>query len=257
MIGKALRFIKELVNLLFVADWTTNFNYWSAIANNFRAVMRLNLGPAHQAMWGKQCVFNVNGKRVELPGKWFGYAQEIYARKIYWPFPEFRLKPGMKIVDAGASGGIYSIPAALLGSEVIAIEANKESFDELKENAARNGAGDKIHAEWAVVGGESGFFAAGTVPRQRLAEILDKYDFDRIDLLKIDIEGSEFELLRRDNDWLSKTDKVVMEVERNFGDPKEIGNILTNKGFKVMFVNNSQKKVTEITDSSGYIFALR
>lgn len=87
-----------------------------------------------------------------------------------------RLKPGMKVLDVGTKIGYFTVLAAQLvgeGGRVIGYEADPVAVRYLMENLALNGLQERctLQAE----------------PWDRgLAEI------ERIDLLKIDLEGSEF-----------------------------------------------------------------
>lgn len=265
--AKILRLLKEMWRLVFILDGKSFFRFIAAIFITLpEIVKRKNLGPPHERMYGHPCTFTVDGHKVTLDGVWFGYAAETYGRGIYAARPEFKILPGMTVVDLGASGGVVSIPAAKAGAFVIAVEANKASFHDLLKNAERNGVADSVRAEWALVGGATGIYAdrealretAGAVPPLvTVDDLLAKHGLREIDFLKIDIEGSEYDLIRNSPSWLPKVKLIVMEVERAFGDPGELAAILKKAGFTVWLLNNNLRAVPEIAEVSGYIYAKR
>ncbi len=52
----------------------------------------------------------------------------------------------------------------------------------------------------------------GMVKAITIAEILDQSGADRIDILKLDIEGAEKEVFSNDTDWLEKVDLMIIEL---------------------------------------------
>ena len=108
-----------------------------------------------------------------------------------------------KFIDIGASNGIHSLVMAAKGCEVIAIEPDEEQFQALKENVALN---PKFSVETL-----QGFVSAG--PRIKLSpyaidksknrvqglpiiELKALIQSDVSTVIKIDIEGGEWQLLR-------------------------------------------------------------
>lgn len=125
-----------------------------------------------------------------------------------------RLKPGGVFVDVGANAGIYSLTAAALVGEtghVLAIEPNPVVLDRLRFNMALNGFERRTLIEqscvWDAEGvveltlgdtnlGGSSLVAERsgkkiTVSAHPLLTILRKHHLQKVDALKIDIEGAE------------------------------------------------------------------
>jgi FkbM family methyltransferase len=63
-------------------------------------------------------------------------------------------------------------------------------------------------------------------------QILEKAGWDQIDILKIDIEGSEKELLGENNGWLERVRFIVLEIHPNTSE-EEIGGFLKPFGFEL------------------------
>jgi FkbM family methyltransferase len=71
-------------------------------------------------------------------------------------------------------------------------------------------------------------------PLMRLSDFLSDHKIDRVDLLKVDVEGSEWDVLRGvdDDDW-GKIRQVVMEVNDVEGRVAGISEWLRERGFEV------------------------
>ncbi len=61
-------------------------------------------------------------------------------------------------------------------------------------------------------------------------QVLEQLKWDHIDLLKIDIEGTEDELLSQHNDWLKRVQAIVLEIHPNTT-PERIASYLQPFGF--------------------------
>lgn len=131
-------------------------------------------------------------------------ARFIPERRILLPL----LRPGMRVVDVGANIGYYLLlfQKGLAGTgEVICIEPSPENLPELKRTIEANAFTNVRLLEVALgetagetklrAGINSGVTdaqdAAYTVPIRRLDEIVG----ERVDLLKIDVEGYEGQVL--------------------------------------------------------------
>lgn len=101
----------------------------------------------------------------------------------------------------------------------------------------------------------------GVNPKEiRIPDLIEQYNLDSIDFLKIDIEGSEFGLFNQEDDltWLNQVHRIAMEVHPPFGDPNAIANLLTNHGFETWITDNSSRRVASLgTEPTGFLFARR
>lgn len=251
--------LKMLMALPFVADARTALRFYRAILLNLPRIARDgNLSAPFAAMWGKPCRFRFFDARILLEGVSFGYASEIYARRCYTP-PGFRIEKGDVVIDLGASLGPFSIAAALLGGRVVAVDPNQESLAVSRRQAEANRCLDRIKIVWGAVG--AGGACADLVklaPALDLNQLIEESDFGAVDFLKIDIGGSEFDLLGRNAKWLEKVRKIAMGVHPTHGRPDELKAILEAAGFSCFFRDASGRKVSAITGArGGYLFAAR
>lgn len=148
--------------------------------------------------------------------------REIYLLEIYGEIKDLR---GI-VIDAGAHCGLFSIPASFYVSEVISIEPNPISLKILELNKLINmrenikilpfalyHIKDKVKLKISEFSEESTISKEGDLQVQTITldEILK--DYTEISLLKIDIEGSEFEvLLNTSAENLQKINKIVGEL---------------------------------------------
>jgi len=172
--------------------------------------------------------------------------REIFKEEIY----NAPLGPNPFIIDCGANIGIstlyfkYRFPDA----EVIAFEPDNKNFDFLQKNVKSwqlNNVNCRKQAVWienttlnfssnADMGSkiESGD-GSNTIKVEaiRLKEIITK----KVDFLKIDIEGAEFDVLKDIKDQLHFVDNMFFEYHGTFNQQQNLNDvfqILTDAGFK-------------------------
>ena len=118
------------------------------------------------------------------------------------------VKPGMRIVDVGANIGYYVLLFAQLVGQtgtIVAVEPSPENLPELELNVVRNKlrnvqiVAQAVGAEKKQVGLLSGINSGVSMDRQTPfiveQELIDNIATERVDLLKIDIEGYESQAL--------------------------------------------------------------
>jgi len=119
---------------------------------------------------------------------------------------------GGRVLDLGAHIGTFSLAAAALGYEVLAVEASPQNAALLQASIEANGFRQMrvIHAAVSDRSGVLEFCAIGPwghvstpllttptvcVPAVTVEQILDDHGWDRVDFVKIDIEGGEWPIL--------------------------------------------------------------
>jgi FkbM family methyltransferase len=144
--------------------------------------------------------------------------------KVYWQIfihRCYRLWADCEtIVDAGANIGMFSVWAArrLPDSRILALEPYPETFAKLQHNLRINQLETRVESVQLALAAQSGERAMPVaaesqtrslvpadlatdgervvkVPSITLADLIDRYKLRQIDLLKLDIEGSEWEVL--------------------------------------------------------------
>jgi len=145
------------------------------------------------------------------------------------------------ILDAGANIGLFAMYAAFHApaARIFSMEPLPLTFRRLQETIESNRLASRVSPiEVAITGAEEvRFIAREKAPSARtrlktgsadpapsgvkvncrtLASIIDEYGLETIDLLKMDIEGSEFEaLLATPVSILKRIDRIALEVHGN------------------------------------------
>jgi FkbM family methyltransferase len=213
--------------------------------------------------------FVVNGRQVAF-SEWaafLGAYAEIFCNEIY-RFRHDSLSP--IIIDVGANVGLATLwwKTMYPGSKITAIEADPQIFELLRRNVI--GAGiDNVEligaAAW-VKNGDVRFSpdhsdggrvsGVGTLIRSIcLFDLLDKYE--RIDFLKIDIEGGERILLPHIEKALVKVNTMFCEYHSCIGQPQgleEILGVISRSGFRYHIKNllASRHPFVKIEESCGF-----
>jgi len=150
------------------------------------------------------------------------------------------LKPNMRVIDAGANIGIYSLLAAKCigdGGRVWAFEPSQTTYKMLLDNIALNQANTVSAYRLALsdvqgkltLRSENGFgdlyrhldYSGKASPGDLIESVdvvtLDEFatsnNIDEIDFLKIDVEGGEYCMLKGSRNLLSRSPNVVVMVE--------------------------------------------
>lgn len=178
------------------------------------------------------------GVRIEVPRRLLHTFKEIFMEECYLKDLLLPLPENPAIVDIGANAGYFSLQALsrFPGARVFAFEPVPANFRLLMRNRDLNPgrtltclpkavAGEPGELVLAFEGGED-FTTSATVlgggedqkgrirvAAVTLAEILSGHDLERIDLLKMDCEGAEYEIFYRSApEILARIGRIVMEV---------------------------------------------
>lgn len=197
-------------------------------------------GPA--AEWRIR-VPGVPAQRVRVGGSDPFAFDEVFRDEGYrLPAQAGDLPAGAFIVDAGANVGYASVWLAARHSDatIVAIEPESANFALLLANTRGLGHVHPVRAAlwptrtsvriedpnlgaWAfrthadADGHRDDAPAGPRVPTVTLPGLLQAFGRERIDLLKLDVEGAEREIFTHDpGAWLDRTDRIVMETHDRF-----------------------------------------
>jgi FkbM family methyltransferase len=158
-----------------------------------------------------------------------GYTENMWeyfviSAKGDYEIPGFQLSDRSVVIDIGANQGFYSLDAARKGAHVFSFEPSPANFSILRQNIEQNNLSDLVTCfQSAVSGGrgtatlyeglsESGQFLSTTasivnqerggaavrgvtIEMQPLDDVFEENRIEVCDLLKIDCEGSEYDIL--------------------------------------------------------------
>lgn len=188
----------------------------------------------------KPVILEVNKKKYKYPFYLRALSSDISTYKQIFIKKEYDFdleKVPNTIIDAGANIGLASIYFAnkYPDSKIIAIEPEKNNFNLLKKNtgsyaniiplrAALWNKKDEITiidpglGNWGFItkekeslsSPEKPFFQ--TVNAITLQNIIEDFNLEEIDILKIDIEGAEKEVFSDTSTWIHRVNSIIIEL---------------------------------------------
>jgi FkbM family methyltransferase len=205
-------------------------------------------------------------KSSEIKIKLGDYKQPIYLRskttdkstfyKIFY-FKEYNIPVNFNpkvILDLGANIGLAAVYFAQKypNARIISVEPEPSNFKMLLKNTeSYSNVTCLNYGVWSKVTNleiESGYGNCGfrttevdynnsnTIEAISIDKILDDFQLDHIDILKIDIEGSEKEIFEKNFErWLPKTNMIVIELHENIkqGCSKALFKAVSNLNYKI------------------------
>jgi FkbM family methyltransferase len=183
--------------------------------------------------------------------------QEVYG-SVTRHIPDLRT-----VIDLGANIGLATLCFAesCAACRIFAVEPHPDTYRVLERNVRRltrsgrcttlRAAVWKAHrtlygvprrqserfssfavAEGSPTGGEP------EVEGYTMPELLERAGFQRVDLLKVDIEGAEIELFKGELDWLARVRSIAIEFHKGAREPSGFNDIMNDRGFQVLEEGN-------------------
>ena len=125
------------------------------------------------------------------------------------------IKPNDVVVDLGSNVGFFSVKSSEFASKVISIDGSPEAYSCLVENCKDLQNVLTLNANILSPESEQSWLwsVKGNPLRMTLDDVFDLYQLNRIDFLKCDIEGGEYDLFNSlSEDTLSKIDRIAIET---------------------------------------------
>jgi FkbM family methyltransferase len=184
---------------------------------------------------GKGIPRNINGIKIYFPARWSRYFEKDYEKENV-AFLKSHLKPGMTVLDVGAHLGLMSvISSGILGpsGKVYAFEPSPFTFSQLKKVIALNAGHAPVKLFPYVVSKQNGlvdFFLSEdegsnsnsmvekhhqnriNIPIESVSidQFVTEQNIHKVDLLKVDAEGSELDVLQGAEMTLRKLKPLVI-----------------------------------------------
>lgn len=243
---------------------------------NWKTLFEIFLGPEFDGI--KWLELRRDGIKVAVRGKMDAWSVKETLLDRFYACYGTEIQPGWTVVDIGAAIGEFTIDAALatVDGMVLAYEPNPGSLNILRQNLRTNQISnvevysygvwdchDEIALEMtnneplqaqSVTNGDviDPNVPQTSIPVIPLAEVISKCLGGRVDLLKLDTEGAEFEILMADGGrTLQLVDRIIMEYH-DVAPGKthiELRDFLAAQGFNVSLYAN------RVHDNIGYLYA--
>jgi FkbM family methyltransferase len=228
----------------------------------------------------------INGSNFQLHiDDWV--QQNVFFLGEYEPAELKAIKPYLKedsvFIDVGANFGWYSLFSSfVIGNQgkVIAFEPFPENFRRLSQNISLN-PNRKIIAENLAVGQQKGsldlfynnqeqnlgMVSKNATPNSRKKNVpmiaFDDYvsdnKIDKIDFIKIDIEGAELQALMGMKEVLRKLKPVLLvEILKEQNDRNSILSFLSGLGYQQFYITNDGaiSEIETTVNRDNYLFAI-
>jgi FkbM family methyltransferase len=218
-----------------------------------------NLQPADLAMGEGPFRARLGSARARLTGtRVVSGIREIWVRDTYLGGGFLHIPLDAVVVDLGCNMGNFTLLALGHGPgvRVVCVEADRGNIEKVNRSLAVNNWSDRAQVINGFIGGTTAFQAAleasetgAGVPHLSAESFLRRTGLTRIDFLKCDIEGSEFDLLMPDSPLLAITDQLAIEVHTSVGSTASICSTLRTHGFEV--------KVAQETPGADIVLARR
>jgi FkbM family methyltransferase len=213
------------------------------LSTGYRALGPRNLRPVVGEVRRRSRVYDVEalGRTVRLRVGRRESDVRTFRRVLTDRGYQFPLAPDPRwIVDAGANIGLATLWFAdsYPGATIVAIEPDEENVALLRHNV--RGLDNVVVVEGALTSnvgtaqlidpgeGPWGFRVepgdepradgrfVGTVEALTVESLIERFGIDRIDLLKVDIEGSEREVFEECAGWITRVDTIAIELHDRF-----------------------------------------
>jgi FkbM family methyltransferase len=152
---------------------------------------------------------------------------EINRDNVYEKVPEFVPGAGDVVLDVGSNTGMFSLKQAARGARVYAFEPNPQAYSRLMRNIEENSLADRVSGFQLALGSRPGqaalkaatatvltrvqFDSQGDVKVDSLDQVIPGLGIDRVQLMKLDVEGAEAEILAGGTQVLDRVERIVME----------------------------------------------
>jgi FkbM family methyltransferase len=191
----------------------------------------------------------------------------LYSGNEPWHQRRFRglLKKGSVVIDVGANWGLHTLyTSKLVGKtgKIIAIEPFPSAFKELKWHITKNACQNVIALNLAVgeYDGEIRFLSKDgsgqgvvadcvkgaiasviehSVKQKKLNTIVQELAVDRVDLIKIDVEGAEHHVLEGAEQVVNRFHPIFIIDSHTYDNALFIAKWFTEKGYRLERVNKN------------------
>ena len=181
----------------------------------------------------------------------FGIVREIYLRDCYFKWhPPSIFDRARTVIDFGANRGAFSTLMTTRAKFILSVECQEQYVPIIRHNMGQNNY-TSYAIETAFIG--DGGSTESALPRLSIDDLLHRYNIEFVDLIKLDIEGSEFALFDS-ADWLQRVGAISMEVHSLHGDPNAILKSIDRHAFNYVIADENLQRINDAQQAS-FIYA--
>lgn len=194
-----------------------------------------------------------------IDNKFLGHIMaEIFKERLYDPY--FEGKSDLTVLDIGANVGVFTYYAAPFSKRIISVEPAAEHFAALEKMVEFNGLTDKVTPIKAALSHESGTSRLSTVAQNAtmnsltpglpatgseevktitIEQLLTEQAIDRVDILKLDVEGAEPGIIGGEafKNVCERIDTIVGEFHSWTNmNPELFANTLRDRGYEFQWL---------------------
>ncbi len=182
----------------------------------------------------------------------FGQIREMIVKNCYLKLLNITAESEFQIVvDLGANRGMFSLMMSNLSGMVYMVENNPNYKLVIENNFKTNNFSNYTLSNQFI--GNSGMNYEKGMQSLSFTEWVNNQNINRIDLLKIDIEGSEFSIFQEKYNW-NTVHFITMEIHPKCGNPIAIIDKLIAFGFEVI-VTDSMQNILQDYSQADYVYA--
>jgi Methyltransferase FkbM domain len=240
--------------------------YSSYLVNLFANIPRIlksgDLRPLDEAMGATAKQFHYRGstfifdcqfcdEQLEEHSFAFGIARETYIGDCYFKWlPPSIYDRAKTVIDLGANRGAFSTLMTNRAEFILSVECGEQYASIIRHNMSENSY-TSYAIETAFIG--AGGSAVSNLPRLTMDDLFRRHSIESVDLIKLDIEGSEFALFDS-ADWLQRVSAIAMEVHPPYGDPNAILKSIDKYGFAYAVAGEDLQRIHD-AKQARYIYA--
>jgi FkbM family methyltransferase len=235
---------RDATGIAATCGWWVAVRWLFCIASTLPECIRTrNLQPADRRMGDGPFIVTRRRARAKLCGRQvFSGLREIWVRDVYLKNDFLEIPNASLVVDLGANIGNFTNLALIQHDNVrvIAVEPSLTLLNTLRSSIDINGWSDRVVTKRGFIGMVTKVQVDVTEdPDYRGApfisekSFLEEFKLQRIDLLKCDIEGSEFFMLQPESKLLSLTARLAIEIHPWGGSVQQFLTHLRAVGFEI------------------------
>jgi FkbM family methyltransferase len=237
--------ISDFFGLIRVCGFGVAFKWIMMILLNLRQCIRQrNLQVPDRAMGKGPYHLRLRNHRAIIEDPWaMSSIREIWVRDSYLNGGYLTIPPGAMVLDLGANRGIFTALALGAHPDVrcICVEPRLSDDERIRHLLKVNGWEDRAQICSGFIGGETQIQRDMVASEEGLQQeyfteeqFIARYQLTKIDFIKCDIEGSEYELFKPGSRLLAIAQQMAMEVHGDAAKRNTLIELIRNEGFEVI-----------------------